>query len=553
MISWIQRTFQQHFKTLFLILLGGLIISFVFTIGAMPSSSVPDAGSRQREFFGVNLNNRETQERIFGDAQLSVTLQAGYNALDGARLQQYALSRQAALAVADDLGLPAPSDREIVEYVQTLRMFQGESGKFDAKRYEEFRDSLKTNPRITEADISRVLANDVVHRRVVKLLAGPGYVLPADVAEQLTVAESIWSVDIANIDTSAFKPSIATTDADLTAFFADNAGRYEIPARTRVDYIAFPVDAKSVAVTDEELLSTYLANPARFPAPDAKDKVDGTETASAFDDFAKVKPQVEAVVRSQKARRAAGQAAADLALELFENKVGPDALGDFLAKRNLTLKSAAPVGPDSVPAELAGIPQIAETAARLGANQPYSDALAGAEQAVILVWRETLPARQPELAEVRAQVESDYQADRLRERLAAAGKSFHDDLSARLKTGAKFADAATAAAKAAGLSVETKRFEGFTFNEPPEGLDYTALNALQNLSAGELSPVVNVSRDKAILLRVADKKLPDLTPANPRYDEIKERIATVLAQRNGEDALAALVEQELARTAPAAP
>lgn len=550
MISWIQRTFQQHFKTLFLVLLGGLIISFVFTIGAMPSSSVPDAGSRQRDFFGVNLNNREAQERIFGDAQLSVTLQAGYNALEGARLQQYALSRHAALSVADELGLPDPTDRDIAEYVQTLRMFQGETGKFDVKRYEEFRDSLKTNPRISEADISRVLADDVVYQKVVKLLAGPGYVLPSDVAEQLTVAESTWSVDVATIDTSAFKPAVNVTDAELAAFFADNAGRYEISALTRVDFIAFPVDPKSVTVTDEELLSTYLANPARFPSPDTKDQA---ADSGAFDNFAKVKPQVESVVRAQKARRAAGQAAADLALELFENKVRPDALPDYLAKRGLALQSASPVGPDTIPAELAGIQQVAEAASRLGANQPYSDALAGSDKAVILVWRETVPARQPELAEVRAQVESDLKAARLRERLAAAAKSLRDDLAARLKTGAKFADAATAAAKAAGLSVETKSFADFTFNEPPEGLDYAALNSLQNLSAGELGPVVTVSRDKALLLHVSDKKLPDLTAANPRYDEIKERIASVLAQRNGEDALAAIVEQELARTAPAAP
>ena len=34
MISWIQRTFQQHFKAVFLVLLVLTIISFVFTIGA---------------------------------------------------------------------------------------------------------------------------------------------------------------------------------------------------------------------------------------------------------------------------------------------------------------------------------------------------------------------------------------------------------------------------------------------------------------------------------------------------------------------------------------
>ncbi|MFH1497848.1 MAG: peptidyl-prolyl cis-trans isomerase, partial [Verrucomicrobiota bacterium] len=340
------------------------------------------------------------------------------------------------------------------------------------------------------------------------------------------------------------------TDADLAAFFADNAGRYEIPVRTRVDYIAFPVAPQSVAVTDEELLSTYLANPARFPAPDAAEQPADAAQTSAFDNFAKVKPQVEAAVRAQKARRSAGQTAADLALELFENKIAPAALPDFLAKRNLTLQTAAPVGPGTTPAKLAGIPQLAETAAGLGPDRPYSDALAGNDRTVILVWRETIPARQPELAEVRAEVESDLKVARLRERLAAAGKTLRDDLSARLKTGAQFTDAATAAAKAAGLTVQTKSFAGFTFNEPPEGLDFTALNALQNLSAGDLSPVVTVSRDKALLLHVSEKQLPDLTAANPRYDEIKARIANVLAQRNGEDALAAIVDKELARTAP---
>ena len=36
MISWIQRSFQQHFRIIFGILLAVTIISFIFTIGASP-------------------------------------------------------------------------------------------------------------------------------------------------------------------------------------------------------------------------------------------------------------------------------------------------------------------------------------------------------------------------------------------------------------------------------------------------------------------------------------------------------------------------------------
>jgi len=50
MISWIQRTFQQHFKTVFAVLLGLIIISFVFTIGAAPGIGRADRATLKREF-----------------------------------------------------------------------------------------------------------------------------------------------------------------------------------------------------------------------------------------------------------------------------------------------------------------------------------------------------------------------------------------------------------------------------------------------------------------------------------------------------------------------
>jgi len=50
MISWIQRYFQHHFKTIFAVLLAVTIISFIFTIGASPGIGRGDRRVIDRQF-----------------------------------------------------------------------------------------------------------------------------------------------------------------------------------------------------------------------------------------------------------------------------------------------------------------------------------------------------------------------------------------------------------------------------------------------------------------------------------------------------------------------
>ena len=59
MITWIQRYFQHHFRTIFAIVLIGTIVSFV--IGFSPSGGLGRAERRQidRQFFEYNLSLQE--------------------------------------------------------------------------------------------------------------------------------------------------------------------------------------------------------------------------------------------------------------------------------------------------------------------------------------------------------------------------------------------------------------------------------------------------------------------------------------------------------------
>ena len=114
MISWIQRYFHKHFKFVFLLVLAAMAIPLIVIFS--PSSGAGRAGNKvlERPFFGVNLGNEEQARRVFADGNLSATLRAGYNALQGGQLQQYSLQRVAALAMADELHLPAPTADQVV-------------------------------------------------------------------------------------------------------------------------------------------------------------------------------------------------------------------------------------------------------------------------------------------------------------------------------------------------------------------------------------------------------------------------------------------------------
>src|SRR5215203_4260851 len=148
MISWIQRYFQHHFRMIFAVLLGVIIISFVFTIGAAPGIGRADRGMVDREFFGYNLNLQSDQQRLMGDAGLSANLRVGaFAQLDSEQIQNYAFQRAATLHLADQWHIPAATSAEITEQIKTMRMFSGPDGQFDAKAYQTFRDNLKTNPR----------------------------------------------------------------------------------------------------------------------------------------------------------------------------------------------------------------------------------------------------------------------------------------------------------------------------------------------------------------------------------------------------------------------
>lgn len=564
MISWLQSTFQHHFKLVFFLILAGTILSFIFTIGNMgPGLGGGGQKALNRPFFGHNLGNEADKALIGQDADLSVYLQAGYAALEGVQFQQYALQRIAALSIADRLKIPDPTAPQLADYVKTLRLFAGDDGRFDAQRYNAFRDSLKTNPRLHEADVSRVLRDDYRIRRAESLFAGPGYVLPVDVKTQLARADSLWTLAVAVVDYASFNPAITVNEVALQKFYDDNAFRYEVPPRLSADYVEFPASdyLGQVTVTDAEAQAYYAANPARFPKPAATAaapakpllKIADAPKTGAGADFAAVRPQVVAALQLAKASQLAARAAADLTVAIYGDKFTSEnspGFAAFLASHKLALKSAPPFTQDNPPAALGWTSDLAEQAFHLGTERFYSDALPTANgSSVVLFWKQTLPAYKPQLVEVRDRVLADYKEGERRKRFVELGAALHSLLENRLKAGDTFAKAVDSLVATSSTKIELKTFPAFTLRQPPPDIDSPILGTLDRLQQGQVSAMV-ATPDKGYLVYAEQKKAPDLTEANPDYQSIKAQLMQLTASLNSGLYLGELVDRELAKAGP---
>jgi peptidyl-prolyl cis-trans isomerase D len=568
MISWIQRNFQRHFRTIFGLILFVMIVSFIFTIGATPGIGHSDNRTRTQPFFGYNLASTDDQRHIFGDAALSIYLHYGFPIGDNAQLERYALERTATIALADQLHIPAPSEDVLAGYIKTMGAFADANGTFDPDKYNTFRETQVLagfNSPATVADVSRVLIDNWRAEQASKLLAGPGYVLPGDIKTQLARDDTQWTIAVASVDYAKYDPTLTPAPAEIAKFFDANPARYQVPDRVSVDYIDFPAAdfVPQVNVTDADVRAYYDANPARFPKPAASISLVKPTPDS---NFAAVRPQVEAALKLERAQNLAAQAASDAALALYNEKIDgvTPQLDAFLAEHHLTLKSLAPFSVDAPPAELGGSPETANEAFRLGKDHFFSDALTTPAGSVILLWKETLPAYTPLMSEVLSKVTADYKED-LRHKLFTneLGSTIHDQLVARLKAGDTFEKAVTVAnvvasittaanpaAPATGVKIEIKTFPPFTQRQPPKDLATSIRANLDRLETGNVSNLI-FSDNKGWFVYVVAKKRPDLTEANPQFVSARDKLAPLVANASLGASLLEIITQEEKKSAPA--
>ena len=512
MISWIQNHLIRHGRWIFITLLALIIVAFVFTIGNTPGCTTDRSGYEKNLFYGYDLNSQHEMEELVKKTRISTILNTGRPPQNQQQFESSITRRIALLHLADEIGIPVPSENLLARYIQSKAAFRGPDGQFSRDAYTRFVDNIESNPQMKQDLIVIVLEEDYRIEQVESVLSGPGYFLDSEALSQVQLNETTFEINTAEISYSEFAPEISVEEDVLIQFYENNIQRYEIPKRVQASYVKFPTDKymdQVSAFSEEELRKHYITNRARFVAAyeanqPPKETSEPEESPSPEVTFEDVLDEVAADLTVNTAQKLANQAAQEFALTLYRNDIQRDspAFQKLLDENGLNIMEIPPYTAEE--ARTQKLPaQMLESAFALSEKRYFSDAYKVADGFAVLILAGQLPPEIPEYEAVAETVKADYMAEEKRRLFNAKGQSLKDELSALLLAGTEF----TSAAEALGLTVH--EYEAFKKNEAPREIDPAVLQRAQSMKEGEISPMIT-SGDLGTFVYVKEKTIPEI-------------------------------------------
>lgn len=521
MISWIQHHLIRHGRWIFLTLLTVIIVAFVFTIGNTPGCTTDSTRYEENLFYGIDLNSPLQRDAYIEKASLSAFLN-GQQQLRGGEVE----TRIAMLNLADEVGVPAPDEATLAEYVRTKNTFRGPDGAFSADAYTRFLDQLETNPRSKQNFVS-VLEEDYRIDQVSKALSGPGYLLPAEASAQAQQSRTTFTLATAGLAYTDFEPELEPDEASLKAYYEENKQRYEIPERVKASYLRFEnkrfID-KAAEASEAELRDHFAANRADFvaeyeaanppPKPAEGEEAPAPEVVS----FEKVRDAVVQSYANEQASDAAHRAAQAFIEKLYLKEIALDSatFNQLLNESGLSLIEIEPYT-QSGARQRALSPAMLESAFNLVGKRYYSDAYELEDGYGVLILQDRIDPVIPPYEDVAAEVASDYKTGEKRRLFNEKGESLKAELEAALAEDKAFSETA----ESLGLTVNT--YENFEAKDAPDELDRSVLSQAQSLNAGEISPMLTLG-GVGTFVYVQSKEVPELDKEDPDLAQTKSML-----------------------------
>lgn len=175
------------------------------------------------------------------------------------------LVRDRVLVAAASKSKLGTSDQRLARELQDspeIAALRRVDGSLDMGRYRQMLASQGLSPEMFEANVR----NDLSNRQVLMGVSGSGFASTPIVDLALNAYFEKREIQIANFPTAQYAAKLNPTDADLEQFYKANEKIFQAPEQANIEYVLLDVDTvkKGITLNDADLKAYYDQNAARL-------------------------------------------------------------------------------------------------------------------------------------------------------------------------------------------------------------------------------------------------------------------------------------------------
>lgn len=158
-------------------------------------------------------------------------------------------------------------DQQLAHAIQNVPQFLDGSGKFDPKLYQ---DVLRSSG-FTPAGYEKSMREDLLTSQV-QAGFGQAVITETDVEQLLRLEAQQRTLAYAIVSPEQYKKTVAVTEDQIKAYYADHPDEFKVPAQVRVDYLKLSAAdlAKEAGISEDELRKLYDEEAARYVTPEER-------------------------------------------------------------------------------------------------------------------------------------------------------------------------------------------------------------------------------------------------------------------------------------------
>ncbi len=511
----------KHHRLMFGLLLVIIIVSFVFYTGS--GSAMDLLGMRRAATLcGVKINSSDADVYRYG-----VAMQNGGEVSARAVAQRIVLVK-----LAEKYQVPNPTQEEFDACMK--RNFSDQEGTFRP----EWIELVMRRYGINQDMFKSVFVHNIKIEKLFGLFAATPAMLDTEAAFICRELQTEWTIQTARLELKNFNFTEDPTDEELQKFYAAHGADYQIAPLVKLSYAIIKPTAETRASIGEpqpnelamfvrsrigkngDVDSEIAKDRAKWVAAWKEDRI-SVETASAVSD--------------------------KLADVLAQDVVNPSLpeFADAVKKSGLDFVEIPAFPRNEIP-QNAGIPaEILQSAVEsLNSTLWRTDAIPCGENAVVVLFRGSEPARIPELSEVKDKVIAAWKTDTREEKFLKHAETLGAELKNAVASGSDFAT------KAIELGMTVDMPKPFTSQDIPENLLTRGESIIEALKAVPDNTVTSMVRvgDDALFARELRKSAPQIDENSAEFKRISNYLGMQRAYAALNVQFSDIINEEIAKS-----